>query len=141
MRMRNSSSNGSKCKSLALSLIAISKTMFSSLRTGALSARASTLVRSIGPSPATALAAAAKRLVGLHVGDDALDAFAAGRIEAIERLLHVALGGHHRANIEAEKRPQFVLHRKLLRIARGDRQRVAVERDRDHLDKAGPSPR
>ena len=46
MRILNSFSNGSKCKSLACSLIAISSTMFNSFRTGALSARASTLVRS-----------------------------------------------------------------------------------------------
>ena len=59
MRMRNSSSNGSKWMSLAWSLIASSSTMLSSLRTGALSARASTLVRSIGPSPLAASAAAA----------------------------------------------------------------------------------
>ena len=43
MRMRNSSSNGSKWMSLAWSLMASSSTMFSSLRTGALSARASAL--------------------------------------------------------------------------------------------------
>ena len=38
MRMRNSSSNGSKCKSEAWSLIANNRTMLSSLRTGAESA-------------------------------------------------------------------------------------------------------
>ena len=46
MRILNSFSNGSKCKSLACSRIASNSTMFNSFRTGALSARASTLVRS-----------------------------------------------------------------------------------------------
>ena len=50
IRILNSFSNGSKCRSLEWSLIASNSTMFSSLRTGALSAKASTLVRSRGPS-------------------------------------------------------------------------------------------
>ncbi len=59
MRILNSFSKGSKCKSLAWSLIASSSTMFSSFRTGALSARASTLVRSIGVPFSIASTAAA----------------------------------------------------------------------------------
>jgi hypothetical protein len=57
--MRNSVSKGSKWMSLAPSRIASRSTMLSSFRTGALSARASTLVRSAGPPPAAAAAAAA----------------------------------------------------------------------------------
>ena len=58
-RIRNSCSKGSKWMSLAPSRIARRSTMFKSLRTGALSARASMLVRSVGPSrPALAAAAA-----------------------------------------------------------------------------------
>ena len=60
-RMRNSCSKGSKWMSLAPSRIAIRSTMLSSLRTGALSANASTLVRSIGPSREAAAFAAASR--------------------------------------------------------------------------------
>ncbi len=55
----NSFSKGSKCKSLAWSLIPSNSTMFKSFRTGALSARASMLVRSTGPPFSRALAAAA----------------------------------------------------------------------------------
>ena len=60
-RIRNSLSNGSKWMSLAPSRIARSSTMLSSLRTGALSASASTLVRSVGPSVPAAAAAWAAR--------------------------------------------------------------------------------
>ena len=60
MRILNSCSKGSKCKSLSRSLMAISSTMFSSLRTGALSASASTLVKSTEVVFSAASTAAAK---------------------------------------------------------------------------------
>ena len=59
IRILNSFSNGSKCRSLAWSLMASRSTMFNNFRTGALSARASTLVRSSVPSFVRASAAAA----------------------------------------------------------------------------------
>ena len=59
-RMRNSCSKGSKWMSLAPSRIASKSTMFKSLRTGALSARASAPVRSVGPSLPRAAAWAAR---------------------------------------------------------------------------------
>ena len=101
MRILNSFSNGSKCKSLARSLIAINSTMFSSFRTGALSASASTLVRSTWsvfstprpprPDSASCSMSAIKRL----------HALAARRVVAIQRLEHLLLGADHRLDVVA----------------------------------------
>ena len=85
MRILNSFSNGSKCKSLAWSLMASSSTMLSSLRTGALSARASTLVRSIGAVLLQGLGGRGQRRRPLHVGDQRLDALAARGVVAVQR--------------------------------------------------------
>ena len=58
----NSVSKGSKCKSLACSLIPINNTMFNSRRTGALSANCSTLSRLSTPSASAARAASSNSL-------------------------------------------------------------------------------
>ena len=129
MRILNSFSNGSKCKSLAWSLMASSSTMFKSLRTGALSARASTLVRSSAPSLLQGLGRRRQRGVLLHVGDQRLDALAPRRVVAVQRPRHVLLRGHHRPDVVAQEAPQLVDDRQLLRIAHGDRQRVVLEAD------------
>ena len=101
--------------------------MLRSLRTGALSARASTLVRSSGPSLLHRLGRRGQLGVVLHVGDQRLDALAARRVVALQRLEHVLLGRHHRADVVAQEAPQLVDDRELLRIAHGDRQRVVLE--------------
>ena len=128
MRILNSFSNGSKCKSLAWSLMAIRRTMFKSLRTGALSARASAPVRSSTPF-SRAAAAAGQVDVLLHVGDQRLDALAAGGIVPRQGLEHVLLRRHHRPHVATQEAPQLVDHRQLLRIAHGDRERVLLELD------------
>ena len=63
----------------------------------------------------------------LHVGDQRLHALAAGRVVALQRLEHVLLGADHRLDVVAQKGPQLVEDRELLRIAHGDRQRVVLE--------------
>ena len=131
MRMRNSSSNGSKCKSLACSLIAISSTMFSSLRTGALSARAVDVVQVDRAVGADAGGGGGQLGVVLQRRDDALDALGALAVVALERRGHRRLGRHDDADVEAQERPQLVLHAQVLRIAHGDGERVAVELDGD----------
>ena len=103
MRILNSFSNGSKCKSLAWSLIASSSTMFSSLRTGALSARASTLVRSTRGGLLHRLDRRGQLGVLLHVGDQRLDALAARRVVALQRLEHLLLGADHRLDVVARE--------------------------------------
>ena len=75
--------------------------------------------------------------VGLHVGDEALDAFRPRRVVPLQRVDDVGFGRHHGPDIVAQKAPQFVDDRQLLRIAHGDRQRVVLEADRNNPVKLG----
>ncbi len=63
--------------------------------------------------------------------DDAFQALIIPRVVLVERLLHLAFGGHDRANFEAQERPHLVLNSQVLRIAGGDRQQVVFELDRN----------
>ena len=67
----------------------------------------------------------------LQRGDDALHAVGALAVVPLQRRSHRRLGRHHHANVEAQKRPQLVLHAQVLRIAHGDGERIAIELDRD----------
>ena len=119
--MRNSSSNGSKCKSLAWSLIANNKTMFSNLRTGALSASASTLVRSMGPSAFTTAAALAR---------SSSSSSAATRLSTLSFVHRNTFPGRlscqtrlrRRHECRSRERTQLVLSAQILGSRRGNRQ-------------------
>ena len=62
--------------------------------------------------------------------NDALDALGALAVVAFELRGHRRLGRHDDADVVAQERPQLVLHAQVLRVAGGDRERVAVELDR-----------
>ena len=104
--------------------------MLSSLRTGALSAIASTLARST-EFPSAAATAAARSLSIFQVVDDAFDALGVFTIVAVQGGQNGRFGRHDDADVVAEKRAQFVLDTQVLRIAHGDRERVVVELDGD----------
>ena len=111
--------------------------MFSSLRTGALSAMASTFVRSIGPFSIHRLCGFAQIVVLFHVGHEAFDAFAAGGVILLEPFGDVALGGDHGLDVVAQERAQLVANGELLRIAHGDGERVVGKLERHNAVELG----
>ena len=79
------------------------------------------------------------RQVGVlfHVGDQALDALAAGGIIPREGLEHVLFRRHHGPHLVAQEAPQLVDHRQLLRIAHRNREHVVLEPDGHHAVELG----
>ena len=66
-------------------------------------------------------------VVLLHLGDHRLHALAAHRIVPLKRLEHLLFGADRRLDVAPQEAPQLVDDRKLLRVAHGDGQRVAVK--------------
>jgi len=76
-------------------------------------------------------------VVFLQLAQDGFDALAFAGVVLAQGPLDVALGGHHQADVVAQKVPQFVLDGQVLRIASGQGQRAVVQHDRDHAIQLG----